>query len=82
MIPGAYFLGFLVFLMVFAGLAALFSRDLLASIIMFSAFSYFAVLTYLTMGAPDVAFTEAVVGVVSTAFFIVALRRMKRGSSR
>ncbi|MGI6588087.1 MAG: Na(+)/H(+) antiporter subunit B [Peptococcia bacterium] len=78
----AFLLGFLVLLMVITGLSALFARDLLASIIMFSAFSYFAVLTYLTMGAPDVAFTEAVVGVVSTTFFIVALKRMKRGSSK
>lgn len=80
--PGMFLLGFFVFLMVITGVSALFARDLLAAIIMFSAFSFFAVLTYLTLGAPDVAFTEAVVGVVSTTFFIVALKRMKRGSSK
>jgi len=68
--------------MVATGALALFLRDLLASVILFSGFSFFAVLIYLTLGAPDVAFTEAVVGVVATTFFIAALRRLKRGSSR
>ncbi|HHX96922.1 MAG TPA: DUF4040 domain-containing protein [Clostridia bacterium] len=80
--PGAFFLTILVLLMIITGVAALFARDLLVSIILFSAFSYFAALTYLTTGAPDVAFTEAVVGVVSTTFFIVALKQLRRGSSR
>ncbi|MDD2401031.1 MAG: DUF4040 domain-containing protein [Clostridia bacterium] len=75
-------LTFLLVLMVVTGITALFARDLLASIIMFSAFSFFAVLSYLSLRAPDVAFTEAVVGVVSTTFFIVALKRTDRGSSR
>ncbi|MBZ4654703.1 MAG: putative monovalent cation/H+ antiporter subunit [Peptococcaceae bacterium] len=72
----------LLVLMVVTGTLALFLKDLLASIILFSAFSFFAVLIYLALGAPDVAFTEAVVGVVSTTFFIAALRRLKRGCSR
>lgn len=80
--PGAYVFAFLIFLMVATACAALGARDLLGAIIMFSAFSYFAVLSYLMSGAPDVAFTEAVVGVVSTTFFIVALQRMQRGSSK
>lgn len=69
-------------LMVITGFSALWANDLLASIIMFSAFSFFAVLTYLVMGAPDVAFTEAVIGVVSTTFFIIALNHIKRESSK
>lgn len=72
----------LLVLMVVTGTLALFLRDLLASIILFSAFSFFAVLIYLALGAPDVAFTEAVVGVVATTFFISALRKLKRGCSR
>lgn len=72
----------LLVLMVVTGSLALFLRDLLASIILFSAFSFFAVLIYLALGAPDVAFTEAVVGVVATTFFISALRKLKRGCSR
>jgi energy-converting hydrogenase B subunit D len=72
----------LLILMITTGLFALFARDLLAAVIMFSAFSFFAVLIYLVLGAPDVAFTEAVVGVVATTYFIVALKRMKRGCSK
>jgi len=74
-------LAVLLVLMVVTGVLALFLKDLLASIILFSGFSFFAVLVYLALGAPDVAFTEAVVGVVATTFFIAALRRLKRGSS-
>lgn len=67
--------------MVFTGFAAIYVKDLLAAIIMFGAFSFFAVLIYLVLGAPDVAFTEAVVGVVSTTFFIIALNRVRRRCS-
>jgi len=72
----------LLFFMIATGVSALFAKDLLASIIMFSAFSFSAVLTYLVLGAPDVAFTEAVIGGVSTTFFIIALKKMQRGSSK
>lgn len=72
----------LLVLMAGTGLVALFLRDLMSSIILFSVFSFFAVLIYLSLGAPDVAFTEAVIGVVATTFFISALRRMRRGCSR
>ncbi len=68
--------------MAVTGLIALFLKDLMASIILFSAFSFLAVFIYLSLGAPDVAFTEAVIGVVATTFFISALRRMRRGCSR
>jgi energy-converting hydrogenase B subunit D len=79
---GINVLVFLLVLMLATGLTALFASDLLAAIIMFSAFSFLAVLIYLMLGAPDVAFTEAVVGVVATTFLIVALKRMDRGCSK
>ena len=71
----------LLVLMLVSGIAALLVDDLLAAIIIFSAFSFFAVLLYFTLGAPDVAFTEAVVGLVSTTFFIIALSRLRRRCS-
>ncbi|MDN5323810.1 MAG: energy-converting hydrogenase subunit [Clostridia bacterium] len=61
------------------GITALKVKDLLAAIVLFGAFSFFAMLLYLIVGAPDVAFTEAVIGVVSTVFFIAALNKLKRG---
>jgi multicomponent Na+:H+ antiporter subunit B len=71
----------LLVVLICTGIFALTSKDLLASIILFGAFSYFAVLTYLIVGAADVAFTEAVVGVVSTIYLVTALNKLKRRSS-
>jgi energy-converting hydrogenase B subunit D len=68
----------LLVLLIVTGSLALLGKDLLAAIILFSGFSYFAVLTYLIVGAADVAFTEAVVGLVSTIFFVSALNKLKR----
>lgn len=69
----------LLILLIGTGISALKVKDLLASIILFSAFSFFAMLLYLIVGAPDVAFTEAVIGVVSSVFFVAALNKLKRG---
>lgn len=65
-------------LMIFTGLAALETEDLLGAVIIFSAFSFLAVMLYLILGSPDVAFTEAVIGVISSIFFIFAIRRLNR----
>ncbi len=53
-------------------------KDLLSATFVYCAFSYCAVLLYLMMGSPDVAFTEAVIGVVSTIYFVVALKKLDR----
>lgn len=68
----------LLLVLIGTGIAALTVKDLLAAIILFGAFSYFAVLTYLIVGAADVAFTEAVVGVVSTIYLVTALNKLNR----
>ena len=53
-------------------------KDNLACTIIYSAFSFCAVLTYFMFGSPDVAFTEAVIGTMSTIFFIAALKKVDR----
>lgn len=68
----------LLILAIGTGIFMLTAKDLLASIILFGAFSYFAVLIYLVVGAPDVAFTEAVIGIISTLFFVSALNQLNR----
>lgn len=69
-------------LMVGTGAASLQVKDLLAAIILFSGFSFFAVLLYIVLAAPDVAFTEAIIGIVSTVFFLAALKQIgRRGCS-
>ena len=69
--------GILVF-MIGTGIVALYVRDLLVSVIMFAAFSFFAVILYLVLRSPDVAFIEAVIGIVVTIFFILCLRETGR----
>lgn len=59
-------------------LSIIFSDDLMAAVIIYCAFSFITMLLYIVMGAPDVAFTEAVIGVISTIIFIMLLRTIKR----
>ena len=59
-------------------IAVILSKDLLAAVVIYCAFSFLAVLVYLMMGSPDVAFTEAVIGTISTIFFVAALKKIDR----
>ena len=67
----------LVFLILITG-CIIYERDLLSTVMIYCAFSFGAVLLYLMMGSPDVAFTEVVVGTVSTIFYVIALKKMDR----
>ncbi len=72
---------FLLFFAVITAVAALTVKDLVAAVVLLSAFSFFMCLAWTEMGAVDVAFTEAAVGAgVSTAFFIAALYHTRRSS--
>jgi len=53
-------------------------KDLLSTAIVYCAFSFCAMLLYIMMGAGDVAFTEAVIGVISTTYFIIAIKGTDR----
>lgn len=59
-------------------LAIIFGKDLMVSVVIYCAFSFITMFLYIVMGAPDVAFTEAVIGVISTVFFIIILRSISR----
>ena len=67
----------LVFLILIT-ICIIYERDLLSAIMTYSAFSFCAVLMYLMMGSPDVAFTEVVVGTVSPIFYVIALKKLDR----
>lgn len=68
----------LVFLII-TTVCVIFCKDILcAAVIYYSEFSFCAVLLYLMMGAPDVAFTEAVIGTISTIYFVVSLKKIDR----
>lgn len=66
-------------LMVLCALFALRTRDLLAAIVIFGAFSFFSAIFFTLLGALDVAFTEAAVGAaITTVFFVSAIYRTDR----
>lgn len=68
----------LLLFLIAVAIAVILSKDLLASVVIYCAFSFLAVLVYLMMGSPDVAFTEAVIGTISTIFFVAALKKIDR----
>ena len=70
-------------LIVVSAVAALAARDLMAAVIIFGAFSFFSAIFYASLGAVDVAFTEAAVGAgISTLFFVTALYRTGERAGR
>ena len=69
-----------VFLLV-AAILALEIKNLLAAVVSLTVFSFLSALLYVTMGAVDVGFTEAVVGGgVSGVLFVVTIFRTTRKS--
>lgn len=59
-------------------LSIIFGKNLLIAVIVYGAFSFVTMFLYIVMGAPDVAFTEAVIGVISTVYFLIILRLIYR----
>jgi energy-converting hydrogenase B subunit D len=69
-------------IILFLVIAALFverTKDLLAAIIIFSAYSLVMSLLWLFLQTPDIALTEAAIGAgVTTVLFVAVLARTKR----
>ena len=70
--------GAFLLLMIIIAIVIIFGNDLLALTIIYCAFSFSAMLLYILAGAADVAFTEAVIGVISTVYFIIAIKSISR----
>lgn len=71
----------LLIVLVALALIALQVRDLLAAAVVLSGYSFVMALLFVSMGAIDVAFTEATLGAgVSGVLFLVALFFMERRS--
>ncbi len=67
--------------LVLTAVIALSVKDLLTSVVVLSVYSFLSALLFISMGAIDVGFTEAVVGAgVTGVFFIVAIFRTTRRS--
>lgn len=61
-------------------LSIIFGKNILITVIVYNAFSFITMFLYIVMGAPDVAFTEAVIGVISTVYFLMILKNIYRKS--
>ena len=59
-------------------LVIIFDKDLVSVVVVYCTFSFVTMFLYIIMGAPDVAFTEAVIGVISTIYFIMTLKSIDR----
>ncbi|MBQ4650707.1 MAG: DUF4040 domain-containing protein [Firmicutes bacterium] len=70
----AYFL----LILIAIAIVVIFHKDLLAVTVIYCAFSFVAMVLYILVGAADVAFTEAVIGVISTVYFIIAIKSISR----
>ena len=72
----------LLLVLVALALIALEVRDLLAAAVVLTGYSFIMALLFVTMGAVDVAFTEATLGAgVTGVLFLVALFFMERRSN-
>jgi len=70
---------FVTLLLIVCALAVERTRDLLAAVIIFAAYSLLMAINWQLLGAPDVAITEAAVGAgVTTLLLITAVRRTRR----
>ena len=70
--------GMFMLLLIIIAIAIIFGKDLLALTVIYSVFSFSAMILYILAGAADVAFTEAVLGVISTVYFIIAIKSISR----
>ena len=67
----------LLMLVLLTAAGAVFVKDLIASVLILGAYSFFLALLWAWQGAVDMAFTEAVVGAgLSTVFFLLTLFRV------
>jgi Predicted subunit of the Multisubunit Na+/H+ antiporter len=65
-----------------SAIVALESRDLLVAVVMMTIFSFLMALLFVTMGAVDVGFTEAVVGAgITGILFVVVIYQTSRRSN-
>ena len=72
----------LLLILVILAIVSLSVRDLLAAVVTLSGYSFVMALLFVSMGAIDVAFTEATLGAgVSGVLFVVALFAMERRSA-
>lgn len=70
--------GLLLVALIAVAISIILGRNLLSSVIIYCAFSFIAMLLYTIIGAADVAFTEAVIGTISTVYFVIAIKSINK----
>ncbi len=70
--------GLLLLALICIAICIIFEKSLLSCTIIYCAFSFAAMLLYIVVGAADVAFTEAVIGTISTVYFVIAIKSINR----
>ena len=68
--------------LIFVAMGIIIGQDLLPGVIIYCAFSFIAMLLCTIIGAADVAFTEAVIGTVSTVYFVIAIKSINRSHKK
>ena len=71
--------GLLLIALISIAIGIIMGKRLLSAIIIYCAFGFMAMLLYAVVGAADVAFTEAIIGTVSTVYFIIAVKSINKG---
>ena len=72
-----YFELFMLAFLIFCAIGTVCTKNLLASVVVFMAFSSIMAVIWLLMHAPDLAITEAAVGAgIDTILFVVTLKRI------
>jgi len=72
--------GLLLLALIFIAIGIILGKRIISVIIIYCAFSFTAMLLYAIVGAADVAFTEAIIGTISTVYFIIAVKSIDKGN--
>ena len=67
--------GLLLIAMIVIAISIILGRKLLSAAVI-----YCAMILYTIAGAADVAFTEAIIGTISTVYFIIAIKSIRKSS--
>lgn len=68
----------LLILLIVVSISAVKSKDLLSSVVLFGAYSLIMSMIWQQLRVPDVALTEAIVGIIITVMFVALISKTKR----
>lgn len=72
----------LLILLIGISIVIILEKKLLSAVMIYCVFSFAAMLLYTIVGAADVAFTEAVIGTVSTVYFVIVIKSIRKNREK